>query len=68
MYQRGYIGLLMLLLGTGLALYLYLQYSPLGHGANDSTVSQGIEAKNAAMQVQGMADERNQTYKDAMNP
>ena len=68
MNQRGYIGLLLLLLGTGLALYLFFQYSPIGQGANDGSMSQGIEAKQAAQQVQGMTDERNQMYKDAMNP
>ncbi len=65
--QRGYIGLLMLLAGTGLALYLYMEYSPLGKGGNDATLSDGVEAKGAAMQVQGMADDRNAVYEREMN-
>lgn len=64
-YQGGYIGLLMLLIGTGLALYLYMEYSPLGHGATDQGVMQALDAKKTAESVQGMADKHNAELEDA---
>lgn len=53
--ERGYIGLLMLLLGSVLLVVLYMNYSPLrsSFGTATSTISQGkqaIESAKAAVQ------------------
>lgn len=66
MNQRGYIGLILLLLGTGLALYLFMQYSPLGHGATDQGVMEALDTKARAQALKGMADKKNAEYEDMM--
>ena len=53
--ERGYIGLLLLLLGSVLLVLLYMNYSPLrsSSGTATSTISQGkqaIETAKAAVQ------------------
>lgn len=57
----------MLLLGTGLALYLYMQRSALGHGATDQGVMKALDDKARAEAVKGMADQRNGEYEELIN-
>ncbi len=66
MNQRGYIGLLILLLGTGLALYLFMQHSPIGHGATDQGVMQALDAKARAEALKGNANHVNGEYEELM--
>ncbi len=65
-YSGGYIGLIVLLLGTGLALYLFMQYSPLGRGATDQGLMQALDAKKRAEAMKGNADHRNGEYEEMM--
>lgn len=68
MNQRGYIGLVLLLLGTGLALYLYMQYSPLGRGATDQGVMKALDqrALDAARAVASTTNKRNDDYEQML--
>lgn len=68
MNQRGYIGLILLLLGTGLALYLYMQYSPLGRGATDQGVMKALDqrALDAARAVASTTNKRNDDYEQML--
>ena len=66
--QRGYIGLLIvLMIGVAMALYFFMQNSPLGHGATDQGVMKALDAKKTAETVQGMADHRNGEIEEAQN-
>ncbi len=63
--QRGYIGLVMLVLGAGLGLWLLMYASPLRNapGAQKSVGETGI---SGAYEIQGMADHRNGEIEAAM--
>ena len=45
MKQRGYVGILVLLVITGAALYFFMMNSPLGHGANDTKLMKALDDK-----------------------
>ncbi len=65
--NKGYVGMLLLLLiGIGIALYFYMQESPLGKGATDQGVMNALDAKKRAEQVKGMADHREGEYEEIM--
>jgi hypothetical protein len=59
-------GLLLLLIGTGLALYLFMMYSPLGHGATDQGVMNALDVKARAEAIKGNANHRNGEYEELM--
>ena len=65
MNQRGYIGLVLLVLGAGLGLWLLMYVSPLrkAPGTNESVGENVINRANA---VQGMADHRDGEIEAAM--
>ena len=67
--SRGYIGLLIvLIIGIGIALYFFMQTSPLGHGATDQGVMNALDAKKSAEAVKGMADHRNGEIEEMSQP
>ncbi len=65
MNQRGYVGLIVLLIGTGLALYLFMQYSPLGHGASDAGLMKNLDdAKTKAALIAASSSRDQVTEED----
>jgi hypothetical protein len=66
-HERGYIALIALTIGLIVALYLMIEYSPMGKGANDATLSRDIEAKVQAQAIQELANQRDEEYRRQMN-